>query len=308
MFKSKPKAIFIIGPTASEKTKLAIELKKKINIEIISVDSTLIYRGMNIGTAKPTKNEMKLAPHRLIDILDPSQYYSVAHFRKDALLEMKKITSLGKIPLLVGGSMLYFKSLLDGLSNLPSANFKIRSEIKEIVQKFGLNLLYKKLKKIDLESARKIHPNDFRRLSRALEIFLISGKKPTELKKKKSKIFYNILQLIILPKDRQELNKKIKFRFLKMLKQGFEEEFSILYKRKDLNKNLPSMQSIGYKQMWSYFSGKINYNEMVEQSIYATYQLAKKQLTWLKKWNGGHKIFFFDIQKIVDKISYFIEN
>lgn len=307
MSKVKPKAIFLIGTTASKKTKLAIKLRKKLNIEIVSVDSTLIYRGMDIGTDKPTPEEMRLAPHKMINICDPSQYYSVANFKKDVLLEMKKITSLNKIPLLVGGSMFYFEFLLNGKSNLPVANFKIRSKIKKMVDRFGINFLYQNLKSIDLKTAKRIHPNDFQRLSRALEIFLISGKKPSEFKKK-SKFCYNVLQFIITPHDREKLKKEIKIRFLKMLKKGFEEEVFVLYKRRDIHENLPSMRSIGYRQMWAYLSGKINYHEMVEKSIYATYHLLKKQLTWLKKWKKAEKIFPFDDKKIIDRMSFFIES
>lgn len=306
--KMYPKIILIMGPTASEKTKLAIKLKKKFNFEIISVDSTLIYRDMDIGTNKPSLEERKLAQHRLIDILDPSEYYSAFNFQNDALIEIKKIISSDKIPLLVGGSMFYFNVLLNGLSILPSKNSKIRQKILNEAKKNGVYSIYKKLKKIDIESAKKIHPNDFQRLSRALEIFLISGKNLTELKRyKKFKFPYRTLQIKIMPDNLEILNKKIELRFFEMLKKGFEEEVLMLYHRKDLNKNLPSIKSIGYRQMWSYLNSEINYNEMIKQSIHATKILAKHQITWLKKWNKGYLFRSNDINGIFEKIKNFIE-
>lgn len=306
--KNLPKAIFIMGPTASEKTKLAIKLKEQFNFKIISVDSTLIYRYMNIGTNKPSLEERRFAEHKLIDIIDPSEFYSAANFQKDALSEMNKIVSLNYIPLLVGGSIFYFNVLLNGLSVLPSKDLIIRKKIYNEVKKNGLNSIYEKLKKIDIESAKKIHPNDFQRLSRALEIFLISGKKPTELKKYKNFNFpYKTLQIQIIPDNKELLNKKIEVRFFEMLKKGFEQEVSMLYHRGDLNKNLPSMKSIGYRQMWSYFNGEINYKEMIKKSIQATKILAKRQITWLNKLNHGCKFEMNNIDGIFKKIKNFIK-
>ncbi|MFP3019111.1 MAG: tRNA (adenosine(37)-N6)-dimethylallyltransferase MiaA [Arsenophonus sp.] len=303
IFQYKPKAIFIMGPTSSGKTELAIELRKKLPVEIISVDSVLIYRGMDIGTSKPTTKEQENAPHRLIDISDPSEFYSVAKFRRDALLEMKKIVRLDRIPLLVGGTILYFKALLDGLSSLPSANITIRTEIVTQAKKFGWDVIYKRLKAIDPISANRIHPNDFQRLSRALEVFLISGKTLTELTKiKEMQLPYNVLQFVTLPQNRKILHQRIEKRFLKILNSGFENEVRTLYTRGDLHKNLPAIRSVGYRQMWSYLSDEISYNEMVYRSICVTRQLAKRQITWLKKWKNVHRLNSDDIKRSLNTI------
>ncbi len=304
IFKHKPKAIFIMGPTASGKTVLAIALRQKLPVEIISVDSVLIYRGMDIGTSKPTLEEQQIAPHRLIDIFDPLQSYSVANFRRDALFEMEKIVISGRIPLLVGGTMLYFKALLDGLSPLlPPSNVIIRTEIEMQAKQFGWGNIYKRLRDIDPISASRIHPNDSQRLSRALEVFLISGNNLTELNKIiEVKLPYNLLQFFILPKNRKILHQRIEIRFLRILNMGFEDEVRTLYVRGDLHKDLPAIRSIGYRQMWSYLSDEITYNEMVYRSICVTRQLAKRQITWLKKWENAHRLDSDDINGAINTI------
>ncbi|XZQ55094.1 MAG: tRNA (adenosine(37)-N6)-dimethylallyltransferase MiaA [Arsenophonus sp.] len=303
IFKHKPKAIFIMGPTASGKTVLAIALRQKLPVEIISVDSVLIYRGMDIGTSKPTLEEQQIAPHRLIDIFDPLQSYSVANFRRDALFEMEKIVISGRIPLLVGGTMLYFKALLNGLSPLPPSNIIIRAEIEMQAKQFGWGNIHKRLRDIDPISASRIHPNDSQRLSRALEVFLISGNSLTELNKIiEVKLPYNLLQFFILPKNRKILHQRIKIRFLRILNMGFEDEVRTLYFRGDLHKDLPSIRSIGYRQMWSYLSDEITYNEMVYRSICVTRQLAKRQITWLRKWENAHRLDSDDINGAVNII------
>ncbi|MGP1957935.1 MAG: tRNA (adenosine(37)-N6)-dimethylallyltransferase MiaA [Arsenophonus sp.] len=303
IFKHKPKAIFIMGPTASGKTVLAIALRQKLPVEIISVDSVLIYRGMDIGTSKPTLEEQQIAPHRLIDIFDPLQSYSVANFRRDALFEMEKIVISGRIPLLVGGTMLYFKALLNGLSPLPPSNIIIRAEIEMQAKQFGWGNIHKRLRDIDPISASRIHPNDSQRLSRALEVFLISGNSLTELNKIiEVKLPYNLLQFFILPKNRKILHQRIKIRFLRILNMGFEDEVRTLYVRGDLHKDLPSIRSIGYRQMWSYLSDEITYNEMVYRSICVTRQLAKRQITWLRKWENAHRLDSDDINGAVNII------
>ncbi|MGP1954885.1 MAG: tRNA (adenosine(37)-N6)-dimethylallyltransferase MiaA, partial [Arsenophonus sp. NC-QC1-MAG3] len=290
--KHNPQAIFIMGATASGKTTIAMALREKLPIEIISVDSALIYRGMDIGTAKPTVEEQQIAPHRLIDILDPLQSYSAANFRRDALLEMEKIVTSGRIPLLVGGTMLYFKVLLNGFSLLPSANITIRAEIQMQAKQFGWGEIHKRLQKIDPISADRIHVNDFQRLSRALEVFLISGKSLTELTEiVEVKLPYNVLQFEISPQDRKILHQRIEMRFLQMLKMGFEDEVSALYTRGDLHGDLPAIRAVGYRQMWSYLSAKISYDEMVYHSICATRQLAKRQITWLRSCKNVHRLY-----------------
>lgn len=283
----KPLAIFLMGPTASGKTDLAIRLRQHLQVEVISVDSALIYRGMDIGTAKPSKAELALAPHRLIDILDPAESYSVANFRADALAEMAEITSQGKIPLLVGGTMLYYKSLLDGLSPLPSADSNIRSEIEAKAEKFGWAELHSDLMKIDPISAGRINPNDSQRINRALEVFYISGKTMTELTQQQGEsIPYDILQFAIAPQERAVLHQRIEQRFHKMMDLGFEKEVRTLFARPDLHAELPSIRCVGYRQMWEYLEGDITLDEAVFKGICATRQLAKRQITWLRGWES----------------------
>lgn len=307
IFQHKPQAIFIMGPTASGKTALAMALRQQLPVEIISVDSALIYRGMDIGTAKPTPEEQQIAPHRLIDILDPAQSYSAADFRRDALLEMEKIVASGRIPLLVGGTMLYFKALLDGLSPLPSADVTIRAEIEMQAKQFGWGAIHKRLQEADPISAARIHPNDPQRLSRALEVFLVSGKSVTELTEiVEAELPYNVLQFAISPRDRKIIHQRIEMRFLQMLKTGFEDEVSTLYARGDLHGDLPAIRSVGYRQMWSYLSGEISYDEMVYRGICATRQLAKRQITWLRGWKNVHRLDSDDIKGILNTILHVI--
>ncbi|EST57037.1 tRNA (adenosine(37)-N6)-dimethylallyltransferase MiaA [Proteus hauseri] len=285
----KPKAIFLMGPTASGKTALAIALRQKLPVDIISVDSALIYRGMDIGTAKPDATEQSLAPHRLIDILDPAFPYSAADFRRDALNAMEEITAAGRIPLLVGGTMLYFKALLEGLSPLPSANSDVRAEIEKKAAEQGWEAIHKELALVDPVAAQRIHPNDPQRLSRALEVYLISGKTMTELTKISGESLpYDVYQFAIAPKDRNVLHQRIEARFKQMLTCGFEDEVKALYERGDLHEDLPSVRCVGYRQMWSYLSGEIDYDEMVYRGICATRQLAKRQITWLRGWDNIH--------------------
>ncbi|ENO0866361.1 tRNA (adenosine(37)-N6)-dimethylallyltransferase MiaA [Providencia stuartii] len=285
----KPNAIFLMGPTASGKTALAIALRQHLPVEIISVDSALIYRGMDIGTAKPNAEELSQAPHRLIDILDPSLPYSAADFRRDALNVMEEITSQGKIPLLVGGTMLYFKALLEGLSPLPSADPATRAEIEKIAQQQGWGEIHRRLAEVDTVAAARIHPNDPQRLSRALEVYLISGQTLTEMTQTAGEeLPYNVFQFAIAPQDRKILHQRIEQRFHQMLDAGFEEEVRALYERGDLHVDLPSIRCVGYRQMWSYLEGETDYDEMVYRGICATRQLAKRQITWLRSWENVH--------------------
>lgn len=283
----KPLAIFLMGPTASGKTDLAIQLRQHLPVEVISVDSALIYRGMDIGTAKPSKAELALAPHRLIDICDPAESYSAANFRTDALREMQEISAQGKIPLLVGGTMLYYKALLEGLSPLPSADEKVRSEIEAKAALIGWGGLHQELCKIDPISAQRINPNDSQRINRALEVFYLTGKTLTELTAQKGEALpYDILQFAIAPEQREVLHRRIEQRFHKMIELGFQQEVEKLYRRPDLNENLPSIRCVGYRQMWEYLRGDYDHDEMVFRGICATRQLAKRQITWLRGWTS----------------------
>lgn len=280
-----PTAIFLMGPTASGKTDLAIQLRQHLPVEVISVDSALIYKGMDIGTAKPGKEELALAPHRLIDILDPAESYSAMNFREDALREMTEISAQGKIPLLVGGTMLYYKALIDGLSPLPNADEKVRSEIEAKAELVGWAELHKALEKIDPVSAARINPNDSQRINRALEVFYLTGKSLTELTEQKGEgLPYNVLQFAIAPEDRAILHERIELRFHKMMELGFKAEVEKLFARSDLHLDLPSIRCVGYRQMWEHLQGQYDLDEAVYRGICATRQLAKRQITWLRGW------------------------
>ena len=281
----QPLALFLMGPTASGKTDLAIVLRQQLPVEVISVDSALIYKGMDIGTAKPTPAELALAPHRLIDILDPKESYSAMNFREDALKEMAEISASGRIPLLVGGTMLYYKALLEGLSPLPSADPIIRAEIEEKAAKIGWTGMHQELLAIDPVAGTRINPNDSQRINRALEVFYITGKTMTELTAKKGEALpYRLLQFAIAPQDRAILHERIALRFQKMMDLGFEEEVKRLFLREDLHIDLPSIRCVGYRQMWEYLQGDISLDEAIYKGICATRQLAKRQITWLRGW------------------------
>ena len=282
-----PTAIFIMGPTASGKTDLAIKLALQCDCEIISVDSALIYKGMDIGSAKPSNAELQLAPHALVDIIDPLESYSAGDFREDALRLMQEITARGHTPLLVGGTMLYYKALVDGLSPLPSADLEVRAQIEKEALEKGWQVLHQELHQIDPVSAARIHVNDPQRLARALEVFRISGKSLTELTQVKSDpIPYNIKQFAIAPAEKSVLHGRIEQRFEIMLESGFEQEVRKLYLRGDLHLDLPSMRCVGYRQMWEYLQGTMDYEEMRFRGIVATRQLAKRQMTWLRGWQN----------------------
>ncbi|WP_354623390.1 tRNA (adenosine(37)-N6)-dimethylallyltransferase MiaA [Psychromonas sp. MME2] len=280
-----PTAIFLMGPTASGKTDLAIKLAQQCHCEIISVDSALIYKGMDIGTAKPTAAELQQAPHALVNILDPLEAYSAGDFREDALRLMKAICERGNTPLLVGGTMLYYKALLDGLSLLPSADHVIRAEIEAQAEQQGWQAMHDQLREIDPVSAARIHVNDPQRLSRALEVYRISGKSLTALTAiKNDPIPYQIKQFAIAPSEKIALHQRIEQRFQMMLAAGFEQEVRALFDCGDLHLDLPSMRCVGYRQMWEYIEGKMDYEEMVFRGVVATRQLAKRQMTWLRGW------------------------
>lgn len=274
-----------MGPTASGKSKLAVQLAQALNGEIISVDSALVYRGMDIGTAKPTVEEKAGIPHHLIDILDPTESFSTGQFRTKALALMEEITRRGRIPILVGGTMLYFKALNNGLAALPEADPIIRAKLDNELITLGKEALHQRLAKVDPDSAARIHPNDPQRIQRALEVYEITGKPLTAyfVEAQQQVIPYKIIKLIIAPNERKILHDTIARRFVQMLEQGFIDEVEALIKRGDLSETLPSIRAVGYRQIWSYLHGECDVATMTEKGIAATRQLAKRQFTWLRR-------------------------
>lgn len=285
-----PPAIFLMGPTASGKTALAVELVQNYNCEIISVDSALIYKGMDIGTAKPDAETLAKAPHRLINIIDPAESYSAADFREDALVHMAEITAAGKVPLLVGGTMMYFKFLLEGAAKLPTSEPAVRERLLAEGTALGWPQLHARLATVDPESAERLNPMDSQRLMRALEVYEITGKTLSQFwaEQEQQVLPYTVTSLAVSPTERATLHQRIALRFEQMLEQGFIEEMQKLYQRSDLHINLPSMRCVGYRQAWEYLDGKYSYEEMRERGIIATRQLAKRQVTWLRSWPDLH--------------------
>tara|TARA_B110000444_G_C18796847_1_gene575343 strand:+ start:341 stop:1255 length:915 start_codon:yes stop_codon:yes gene_type:complete len=278
-----------MGPTASGKTSLAVDLVQQHPLQIVSVDSAQIYQEMNIGTGKPEQEVLDVAPHRLIDFIDPSVLYSASQFRTDAFREIDEILDVGDMPLLVGGTMLYFRVLRDGLADMPHANPEVRSEIEKLAKEQGWEAVHQQLAAVDPDSAARIHPNDPQRIQRALEIYRVSGETMTSLHaqmqtKQEAMLPYNLHFFAIQPEDRGVLHSQIETRFRQMLSQGLVDEVQALRSRGDLNHQLPSIKSVGYRQVWQYLDGEIEYDDMVERSIIATRQLAKRQLTWLRSW------------------------
>ncbi|WP_404298286.1 tRNA (adenosine(37)-N6)-dimethylallyltransferase MiaA [Halomonas sp.] len=288
MSDTRPPAILLVGPTAAGKTGLAIELHERLGVELISVDSAMVYRGMDIGSAKPSAEELARAPHRLIDIRDPAEPYSAAAFREDALREMREITAAGRVPLLVGGTMMYLKQLLHGVANLPSSDPALRAELEAEASAHGLAALHKTLARVDPASAARIHPNDPQRLMRALEVYRLSGRSLSELwAEQQSETFpWRTLSIGLAPVDRVVLHQRIEQRFDAMLEGGFIEEVASLRARGDLSQDLPSMKSVGYRQVWEALDGEGNLEGLRQRGIAATRQLAKRQLTWMRSWEG----------------------
>ncbi|MDP4028366.1 MAG: tRNA (adenosine(37)-N6)-dimethylallyltransferase MiaA [Gallionella sp.] len=279
-----PPAIFLMGPTASGKTGVAVELAQRLPVELISVDSALVFRDMDIGTAKPDAATLARAPHHLINIIDPTEAYSAAAFRHDALRLMADITARGKVPLLVGGTMLYFKALREGLSPLPQADAALRAELDAEIAQYGIEHLHRELAKVDSETAARLHPTDTQRIQRALEIYLISGKPMSELIKaqKQDEPPYRILPIALIPSDRAVLHQRVAARFSQMLQQGLVDELRGLREKYPLQRNMTSMRCVGYRQAWEFMEGEITAAELREKGIAATRQLAKRQLTWLR--------------------------
>ncbi len=281
---SRPPVLFLMGPTASGKTALAVELVQRWPFEIISVDSALVYRGMDIGTAKPNAETQRIAPHRLIDLLDPAEAYSAGRFRNDARREIATIHAAGHIPLLVGGTMLYFRALEQGLAELPSADPVVRAGLAAELAEQGSGVLHTRLAQIDPIAAARIHPHDVQRIQRALEVYILTGQSLTELcdGSHNEILPFRIVKLIVAPADRFVLYERIGQRFQAMLKQGFVTEVAQLRARGDLDLRKPAMRSVGYRQVWEHLDGILDYPAMVERGITVTRQFAKRQLTWLR--------------------------
>ena len=286
MTSESPPVIFLMGPTAAGKTALALALHDVLPVEIISVDSSQVYRGMDIGTAKPTPAELARAPHRLIDIRDPAQAYSAAEFCDDARREMEAIARAGRIPLLVGGTMFYFRALEFGLSDLPSADPDTRARLSEEAATVGWPALHQRLRSVDPDAAAQIHPNDAQRIQRALEIHALTGQPASRLggTRLHAELPYQLVKIALWPQDRARLHARIESRFRAMLEQNFLAEVEHLYRRGDLTPELPSVRTVGYRQAWKYLTGEVNYNEMINQALAATRQFAKRQITWLRSY------------------------
>ena len=279
-----PPAIFLMGPTASGKTGIAVELAQRLPVEIISVDSALVYSDMDIGTAKPDAATLARAPHHLIDIISPTEAYSAAAFRRDALHLMADITARGKIPLLVGGTMLYFKALREGLSVLPQADPAVRAVLDAEIAQYGIEHLHSQLTLVDAKTAARLKPTDTQRVQRAMEIYRITGQPMSALLRQQTRheLPYRTLPLALIPSDRAQLHIRIATRFKVMLELGLVDELHSLRSKYPLHPGLPSMRCVGYRQAWQFMGGEISEAELSEKGIAATRQLAKRQLTWLR--------------------------
>ena len=310
-----PPAIFLMGPTAAGKTDLALALAQALPCELISVDSAMVYRGMDIGTAKPAPELLAVFPHHLVDIRDPSESYSAADFRHDALQAMAQITAAGRIPLLVGGTMLYFKALLDGLAEMPSADPAIRAELEALLVQEGAPALHRLLAEVDAESAARIHPNDPQRLVRALEVYRATGISMSDYRRRQQislgrgtpegfHIPYTVVQMAVAPLQRSLLHQRIAQRFTLMVEQGLVEEVVRLRQRGDLHASMPAMRAVGYRQVWEYLDGTLSKPEMIERGTIATRQLAKRQFTWLRSWQHLHWLDSLDRDNLSQALKY----
>lgn len=311
---SLPLAIFLMGPTASGKTGLAVELYKHLPVELISVDSALVFKGMDIGTAKPDAATLAQAPHHLIDLIPPTEVYSAANFRNDALKLMADITARGKVPLLVGGTMLYFKALQGGLSALPEADAQVRAKLDAEAAQIGWAGMHAKLAKLDPETAARLESNDAQRIQRALEVYEISGKTMTALHQASvsNELPYRLLKIALVPSDRKVLHDRIALRFDDMLKQSFVDEVKVLLKAyPELKPELSSMRCVGYRQALEHLAGDYDLAELRDRGIFATRQLAKRQLTWLRGMDDTFEVDCLNpnmYEVVFNQINQFIKN
>nr|WP_136251055.1 tRNA (adenosine(37)-N6)-dimethylallyltransferase MiaA [Ningiella ruwaisensis] len=282
-----PKVVCIMGPTASGKTALAIELAKQIDGEVISVDSALIYKDMDIGTAKPDADEMQGIEHHLIDILTPDLPYSVADFYKDAVECIEKIHNKGKTPILAGGTMMYFNALHHGISDIPGSNYEVRQNVQQMIENEGLEQVHSKLAQVDPQSAARIHPNDPQRITRAMEVYLSTGKSLTSWQnQKRPSLPYQFINVALMTENRAYLHQRIALRFQQMVEKGLISEVKHILKTYKVNPDLPSMRSVGYRQVIQHLAGEFDESLMIERGIIATRQLAKRQITWLRGWEN----------------------
>lgn len=290
-----PSIVCLMGPTASGKTDLAVKLVEQLPLEIISVDSAMVYRGMDIGTAKPDAETLQRAPHRLIDFIDPAEAYSTARFCTDAMREIKDILHAGKTPFLVGGTMMYFRSLLQGLAELPSADEAVRAELAAEAAALGWQEMHHQLSSVDPQTAARVHPNDPQRIARALEVYRLTGVPLSQwIQQTTPALPYRSVLLGLVPSDRVRLHERIALRFEQMLTLGFVDEVRGLYARGDLDIDKPAIRAVGYRQVWQYLRGELDYQTMQDKGIAATRQLAKRQLTWMRSMPGLENIDFLN--------------
>jgi tRNA dimethylallyltransferase len=291
--------IFLMGPTASGKTELAVQLSQKIKSRLISVDSALIYKNMNIGSAKPDRQTLQKAPHYLIDICEPEQTYSAFDFVRDAKAQIELAFNNNQVPILVGGTSFYFNALQHGLSNLPASTLDSRIKVEKLLDELGCMGLHRRLAGIDKISAKRIHPNDVQRVSRAIEVFEVSGKSLSELQgNKQGKLKYPIKKIVLMP-PRSLLHQRIEARFDKMLDMGFLDEVRQLRKNPKLNESLPSIRCVGYRQAWQYLNQEISHKEMIEKAVIKTRQLCKHQSTWLKAEKERLLLTNIEVEKVL---------
>lgn len=290
--------VFLMGPTAAGKTALAVELAQRFPVELISVDSALVYRGLDIGAARPDAATLELAPHRLLGIRDVATPYSAADFRTDALAAIEEIHAAGRLPLLVGGTMMYFKSLVGGLADLPAADPTVRARLEAQAAAEGWPALHRRLAAVDAVTAARLSPNDSQRLQRALEVYELTGKPLSEHHREQQQdvilydngaatwpgFAYNVHSFAVSPRQRASLHRRIETRLLQMFDAGLVDEVRNFYQRGDLSADLPAMRAVGYRQVWDYLAGRYDYATLVDKSLVATRQLAKRQLTWLRSW------------------------
>jgi len=303
-----------MGPTASGKTALALELFRRFPVDLISVDSALVFKDMDIGTAKPDRDTLAAYPHALVDITSPEEAYSAARFRADALALMAESTARGRIPLLVGGTMLYYKALLEGLADLPQADPALRAELDALAAAQGWPALHEELAQLDPVTAARLHPTDAQRIQRALEICKLSGEPMSALLARQEASgppLYRFLKLALLPSERSVLHERIALRFREMLEQGLIEEVERLRRRYELHPGLPSMRCVGYRQVWEWMDGHYSRKELTDRGIFATRQLAKRQITWLTNSLPGetHDCLAPDLNaQVTDRVARFLEN